>query len=192
MRKIFLILLSLLTLPSVATAAIIDFSVLPENTPVTNQFAGLGVTFRGLENGSEVPIVVANFGSTTGDSYLSNCYPVRCADRADIVEVSFLSAVDNVSFGVDSEGGLSITFNAFDAGGNLLESFAASSNGGVFGFSADGISRIDMLQPTESWGWGFANLTFDAAASFAVPTPATLVLVGLGLVGLGRSRRKNA
>lgn len=161
-------------------ATVIDFSVYPENTAITDQFADQGVTFRGLEEGVQVPNVTAAFGSATGDTFLSNCYPTRCDQRADVVEVSFATPASNVSFGVDSEGSLEITFNAYDASDNLLETFSASSDGGVFGFSASGISRIDMLQPNDGWGWGFANLTFDGAAVFEpVPTMSAYGAIAL-------------
>jgi hypothetical protein len=180
-----------------ANATTVDFGVFVENTAITDQFASLGVTFRGLEEGVEVPNVTAHFSSSTGAMFLSNCYPARCGERADVVEVNFISAADNVSWGLDSEGSLSITFNAYAADDSLLETFSASSNGGTVGFTAGGISRIEMLQPSDGWGWGFANLTFDAAAVAApavpVPTMSTygIVLTILGLL-LIASRRFQA
>lgn len=166
-----------------ANAVVIDFSVYPENTAITDQFAGEGVTFRGLEDNVEVPNVTAAFSSSTGDTYLSNCYPTRCVSRADVVEVSFTSLADNVSWGLDSEGSESITFNAYDLNGTLLETVSATSDGGIVSFSVNGIKRIDMLQPTEDWGWGFANLTFDASAAATAPVP-TMSAYGLMILVL--------
>ncbi len=176
---------------AVGASTVIDFATLPENTEVTTQFAGQGVTFRGLENGSEVATVAADFTSLTGDRYLSNCYPSRCGLRADILEISFSSTVGGVSWLLDSEGSFSITFNAYDSSGSLLETFAATGDGVVVGFSSSGISRIDALQPTDDWGWGLAKLTFDPDIS-AVPIPASLpLLIGaIGGLGLLRRRRK--
>ncbi|MBT8070850.1 MAG: hypothetical protein KJN61_02845 [Gammaproteobacteria bacterium] len=161
-------------------ATIIDFSAYPENTAITDQFADQGVTFRGLEEGVQVANVTANFSSTTGDTFLSNCYPTRCDQRADVVEVSFTFPASNVSFGLDSEGSSEITFNAYDTANNLLETFSAASDGGIVAFTAVGISRIDMLQPNDNWGWGFANLTFDGSAPLEpVPTMSAYGLMAL-------------
>lgn len=170
-----------------AGATVIDFAPLGENVVVTDQFASDGVTFSGWENDVLVPIVTANFGSATGDTYFSNCYPTRCGSRADILRINFSGLVGGVSFVLDSEGPMSLTFEAFDSGGTLLETFDATGDGVIFSFVTDGISRIDALQPIESWGWGLADLTFTL--SDAVPEPAVLGLFGLGLMGIGVARR---
>lgn len=169
---------------------VIDFATLPQNTEVTTQYAGQGVTFRGLEDGGEVATVTADFSSETGDRYLSNCYPTRCGSRADILEINFTEAASDVSWTLDSEGGLSITFNAYDGGGALLDTFDATGDGVIFGFgSLSGISRIDALQPNDGWGWGLAKLTFESDVS-AVPLPATLPLLAGAFGGLGLLRRR--
>jgi hypothetical protein len=168
---------------------VIDFASVPQNTEVTTQYAGQGVTFRGLEDGGEVATVTADFPSPTGDRYFSNCYPTRCASRADILEISFTEGASDVSWTLDSEGGLSITFNAYDDGGALLQTFDGTGDGVIFGFgSLSGIARIDALQPNDGWGWGLAQLTFDANVS-AVPLPATLPLLFGAFGGLGLLRR---
>jgi hypothetical protein len=173
---------------SQASATVIDFAPLGENVVVTDQFASDGVTFSGWEDGALVPIVTANFVSATGDTYFSNCYPARCDSRADILRIEFDGPVGDVSFVLDTEGGLNVTFQAFDAGGTMLEFIHRTGNGVIFSLASSGISRIDVLQPTESWGWGLADLTFTP--SDAVPEPAMLGLFGLGLIGIGAARRR--
>lgn len=180
-----------LSTSAINAATVIDFATLPENTAVNTQFAGLGVTFEGLEEGAGVPIVTADFTSPTGDSYLSNCYPVRCDSRADVLKVSFSSAASNVSWILDSEGSLLITFNAYDSGGSLLETFDATGDGVLFGFASSGISWFEALQPNDGWGWGLAKLTFDSSgAPSPVPLPASLPLLLAGLGGFGILRRR--
>jgi len=50
------------------------------------------------------------------------------------------------------------------------------------GFSSSGISRIDMLQPNDGWGWTLDNLSFNGERN-PIPEPTSLFLFGTGLVG---------
>ncbi len=84
------------------------------------------------------------------------------------------------------------TFNAYDDGGVLLETFSASSDDGIFSFMTGGIFTIEALQPDENWGWDLANLTFALQVS-QVPLPASLplLLAGFGALGVMRKRRQS-
>ena len=50
-----------------------------------------------------------------------------------------------------------------------------------------GVYSFSMTQPTDTWVWGMDNLEFDINA---IPEPGTLALLGLGLFGMGLSRRR--
>jgi hypothetical protein len=76
--------------------------------------------------------------------------------------------------------GISIDLTAFDsfgAGGDLNNGTGYASNGDFFGYGPD-------LGTVSSWS--------DPTFVTNVPEPATLALMGLGLAGLGFSRRKKA
>lgn len=62
----------------------------------------------------------------------------------------------------------------------------------TFGF-APGYSEYLSLSGTTNFvvTSGYQDLSFDAHGATAVPEPATLALLGLGLAGLGFSRRKH-
>lgn len=89
------------------------------------------------------------------------------------------------------------TLSAFDILGNLLETFdvgatapistpAGLNAGGFRGIqlATSNIAYIELLGDTAVYD----NLTFTSSAQ--VPEPATLALLGLGLAGIGFSRRK--
>ena len=90
-------------------------------------------------------------------------------------------------------GGLPVTFNAYGAGGVLLETVVSGTAGQfdpvpflLTSFSSSGISYIEALQPNDTWGWGMDNLEFNSA----VPEPGTVLLIGSGLLGLAARRRR--
>lgn len=203
MKKI-LGLLAFWLFTGTANAVLIDFDTLPgggaiaNGTVITNQYSALGVNFSLLENGSFISGAYADqrWASNTENppnnsgNELLNCYNGSDCSRADILRIEFDSMVNNVSWYTDSEGGVSILFNAYDASDNLLESISVVSLFPSFistSFTVSGISRIDGLQPSDDWTWGMDNLSFDVAA---VPEPTSIVLLGLGLAGIGFSRKK--
>lgn len=189
-----------------ASATVITFDVdglgvpIAGNTPITNQYANLGVTFAGLENGSAIGINAApdpdGIPAPSAPNVMTNCANASLGcpgNRADIVRISFATAVSGVSLSLDSLGGNAVTFNLYDALNNLLETQTVSSGGSLYvpvTFAASGVSRIDGLQPNDSWAWAFDDLTFTASAS--VPEPGSLSLLALAVAGLGFARRRTA
>jgi len=140
-----------------------------------------------------------------GNTYIS---PVEVYVRP--IDISFLNPVANLQFDVadiDANGSVAIerlTATAYDSSNNLLASIAIDASmigtgDGVvthFDFGAlSGISflglRLDNIGTGPVYGgifWGMDNLQFDAANP--IPEPATMLLLGSGLIGLTGFRKK--
>jgi len=184
-----------------ASATVIDFDTLPgggalaRGTDLTSQYSSLGVTFRAIEASATVPSVVSNedYGGAWNvtSNIWTNCSSDDCSagSRADALEILFAAPVSGVSWLTQSFGSLSVTFNAYDSGGGLLESVVRTGDLVATAFASGGIARIEALQPSDSWAWGLDDLTFTSAA---VPEPGTLAVFAAALAGLGFARRKRA
>ena len=179
-----------------ANAALIDFDNLPgggtlaANSILTTQYSSLGVTFSATENSSTVSSSVINTFTPFSGNYWANTTSGVFGPRHDVLSIMFDNAAENVSWLTQSYGGSSITFNAFDSASNLLETISTTGDWINTSFASSGIYRIDALQPNDGWGWGLDNLSFDGSVS--VPEPASIALIGLGLAGIGFSRKKKA
>lgn len=187
-----------------AHAVLIDFDTSPDGQlafgeVLTTQYASLGVTFSGVENGGATDTWVSTQFAcgTATPNHSGNCWNNFFGNpRADILRIVFDNPVENVQWFTDSEGdpvNPGIRFEAYSASDVLLETiFVDDTNFPDFqltAFSVSGISRIDMLQPTDGWGWALDDLSFDAL--LAVSEPTTLALLALGIVGIGAARRRS-
>jgi hypothetical protein len=175
---------ALLCAPLALRGAVVDFDnlpgggTLPADTVLTTQYSSVGVIFSALEDGSPANSAVINPFEPISGNYWANTPDGNFGPRWDALIMDFATPVSGVSWLTQSYGGESITFNAYDAGNNLLETLIVTGDWVATGFAASGIARIEALQPNDNWGWGMDNLEFTPGQ---IPEPATFSMLALGL-----------
>ena len=191
---VLVVLLGIFGIPLSANAILIDFDDLVGQQVLDEQYASLGVHFSASEDGSAVgSIVGSSLTSTyhTPTNVWSNCYPSVCDSRADVLRIDFDMLVENLQWYTDTAGSLQPIFNAYDIDGLLLETVVATATSetvyALSSFGSTGIAAVELLQPSETWGFYIDTISFDVAA---VPEPSILALLAIGLVGAGFTRRR--
>lgn len=201
-----------------ALAATITFDTYADGTVVSStadprisdQYAALGVTFRGIygDGTTGSPVATTYAGGPEGPNYQRNYLanaqstslidlgpPVTLTPRFATLSIAFATGANGVSLSHNNFSRVGrTTFNAYDAGGGLLQTFTVNDGDGWGrrALTVFDVFRLDLVIGDNQY-FGIDNLTFTPNAEAAVPEPATwaLLLTGFGMIGMGaRSRRR--
>ncbi len=151
-----------------------------------------------------------NYGITIDNAYLYRDsrdtfdgigISVGVAPNTSVPELSTLTFLDTTDFvSVDYWGIRTTTYTAYDAANAVLDSFTIGANTlGTYLFNTGG-NIISHLTWESDGGFGqISGLRYDYDGTTDgsnddignVPEPATMALFGLGLLGIGYTRRKS-
>lgn len=170
-----------------------EFPATNDNAPITNEYAGFGVTFGATNAGTWGGLSAGDPGNwdlegTNGPAFLGN------NDAGYITSIFFSSLINNVSFDASrssgSDAGQTLTISAYN-GAALVASqtitFGDINNWTSVSFATTGIDSL-ILDGSDT---GFSPYGIDNLV-IAVPEPETygMLLAGLGLIGFIAYRRR--
>jgi hypothetical protein len=158
------------------TTITFDEILLTPNQSVTNEYAGLGVTFTPnlyYSPQTDFPNITGNTLGNFGDGNTVFTY-----------SINFLQLQDEAAFAMVSNGSTWL-FEAL-LNGIVVESFSEIVNTITPNFYGFNGILFDEIRVSDSDFMLIDNLQF----SQAVPEPGTLALLGIGLLGMGAARRR--
>jgi hypothetical protein len=180
--KQFSLLLLLLTLNSLASAAMIDFSSSTSATVISSQYKGVGVNFSlsAITDGRYTSAVIDSFGSDQTKG-LFNTFNYNSS-----IIAAFTGNVHTVSF--TSIFAAPLTMTALDTFGAKLGTVFIGGGSEIGRFTSDtAIAKLVFLNDSGTGYRGRSDLTAISSLSFTtteVPLPASLWMFISGLAGL--------
>ena len=182
----------------------IDFEDYPMDTVITDQYASLGVIFKGPFSDIFVPSVQGFYSPTLGYEFPSHSGNNVLAtsgwrDNEGVYHwerIIFLIPVSYISFFYTNGGWVSFEAFAYDEVGNVVDSYTiyADFEKGIYAKNTYGYDLVEFttlgIKYIELRQCGLGGMTIDDLSFTPVPEPSTIFLVDCGLVSLAGLRRK--
>lgn len=159
-----------------ANVVTINFDNYAKGSLLNTDYAGLGVTFNSTAAVRE--------GDTDGVTSPVNFANGSFNDYKTPLELIFDDFATSISaYNVRNS---AFTLSVYDVNGVLLASESATAFAQQVLIS--GVGNIKMARFTSPSGYGIDDLSFETA----VPEPASLALIGLGMLGVAATRRRKS